>query len=167
MASKMKSVAIKLVQLKSDPEPAKLSSERKQVSGFDEYGFKAVIAALHEEIRELYLADDVPWILGYSGGKDSTATLQLVWSAILGIPEAARKKPIHVISTDTMVENPVVAAWVSNSLDVMGRAANEQSVPMYPKRLTPRTVDSFWVNLIGRGYPAPRNKFRWCTERLT
>jgi DNA sulfur modification protein DndC len=65
-----------------------------------------------------------------------------------------------------MVENPIVAAWVANSLVVMSKAANAQAIPIYPKRLTPRTVDSFWVNLIGRGYPAPRNKFRWCTERL-
>ncbi len=139
---------------------------RKRVSAFDELGFKATLAALHDEIRELYLADDVPWIVGYSGGKDSTATLQLLWSAIHSIPQSDRKKTVYVISTDTMVENPVVAAWVSNSLDVMRHAANEQRVPMVPKRLTPRTVDSFWVNLIGRGYPAPRNKFRWCTERL-
>lgn len=139
---------------------------RKRVSVFDELGFKATITALHNEIRELYLADDVPWIVGYSGGKDSTATLQLVWSAILSIPQSDRKKTVFVISTDTMVENPVVAAWVSNSLDVMRHAANEQYVPIVPKRLTPRTIDSFWVNLIGRGYPAPRNKFRWCTERL-
>lgn len=141
-------------------------ANRRRASAFDQLGFKATIAALHEEIRELYLADDVPWIIGYSGGKDSTATLQLVWSAILGIPEEDRKKKVHVISTDTMVENPVVAAWVANSLNVMRRAADDQCVPVVPKRLTPRIVDSFWVNLIGRGYPAPRNKFRWCTERL-
>ncbi|MEJ0106151.1 MAG: DNA phosphorothioation system sulfurtransferase DndC [Bacteroidota bacterium] len=26
--------------------------------------------------------------------------------------------------------------------------------------------NTFWVNLIGKGYPAPNNSFRWCTERL-
>ena len=139
---------------------------RKRASAFDETGFKATIESLQDEIRELYLADEIPWIIGYSGGKDSTATLQLVWKAILAIPEDKRKKLIHVISTDTMVENPIVAAWVANSLVVMSKAANAQAIPISPKRLTPRTVDSFWVNLIGRGYPAPRNKFRWCTERL-
>jgi len=35
-----------------------------------------------------------------------------------------------------------------------------------PHKLTPEIEDSFWVNLIGKGYPAPRLKFRWCTERL-
>jgi DNA sulfur modification protein DndC len=138
----------------------------RRASGFNELGFQATIAALHEEIRALYTADDVPWIIGYSGGKDSTAILQLIWSAISNLSPDKRHKAVHVISTDTMVENPVVAAWVSKSLDVMRRSANEQKIPITPHRLTPRTTDSFWVNLIGKGYPAPRHKFRWCTERL-
>jgi DNA sulfur modification protein DndC len=130
------------------------------------WGFQAVIAALHEEIRELYAADEAPWIIGYSGGKDSTAILQLVWSALAGLPPEQQRKPVYVISTDTLVENPIVAAWVANSLEVMKRAAAEQAMPIRPRRLTPKIANSFWVNLIGRGYPAPRHKFRWCTERL-
>jgi DNA sulfur modification protein DndC len=39
-------------------------------------------------------------------------------------------------------------------------------LPFTPHKLLPGPEDSFWVNLIGRGYPAPRQKFRWCTERL-
>ncbi len=144
--------------------PARTVSSR--VSAFDELGFQSTIDALHEEIRALYSADEIPWIIGYSGGKDSTATLQLVWGAIAGLPPEQRRKTVHVISTDTLVENPVVAAWVANSLDVMKRAAAEQVAPFRPHRLTPRILDSFWVNLIGKGYPAPRHKFRWCTERL-
>ncbi len=144
--------------------PARTVSPR--VSAFDELGFQSTIDALHEEIRALYSADEVPWIIGYSGGKDSTATLQLIWGAIAGFPPEQRRKTVHVISTDTLVENPVVAAWVANSLDVMKRAAAEQGAPFHPHRLTPRMLDSFWVNLIGKGYPAPRHKFRWCTERL-
>lgn len=163
MASKKASEATKASLSQTSPNGV---MARKRASAFDEIGFKATIASLQEEIREIYLADDLPWIIGYSGGKDSTATLQLVWSAILGVPESARRKIIHVISTDTMVENPVVAAWVSKSLEVMSQAATLMRVPIKPKRLTPRAVDSFWVNLIGRGYPAPRHKFRWCTERL-
>jgi DNA sulfur modification protein DndC len=135
-------------------------------SAFTELGLKATIATLCQEIRELYLADDVPWIIGYSGGKDSTATLQLVWMAIAGLEPALRKKTVYVISTDTMVENPVVAAWVANSLNVMKKAAKDQAVPIIPSLLRPNTSESFWVNLIGKGYPAPRPKFRWCTERL-
>ena len=116
--------------------------------------------------QDLYLSDSLPWVVGYSGGKDSTATLQLIWRAIAGLDVEQRKKPIHVISTDTLVENPVVAIWVTNSLDAMKKAANAQSMPIFPHRLTPKLEDRFWVNLVGRGYPAPRPLFRWCTSRL-
>ncbi|MFF9216132.1 DNA phosphorothioation system sulfurtransferase DndC [Streptomyces viridosporus] len=125
-----------------------------------------VVTELTEEIRELYTADQVPWVIGYSGGKDSTAVLQLVWMALADLPAEQRTKAVHVISTDTLVENPVVAAWVSASLGTMQDAAEAQSLPIEPHRLTPEIKDTFWVNLIGRGYPAPRPKFRWCTERL-
>ncbi|MEM6392799.1 MAG: DNA phosphorothioation system sulfurtransferase DndC [Planctomycetota bacterium] len=124
------------------------------------------LADLRAEVRELYLEDAVPWVIGYSGGKDSTAILQLVWRAVADLPADERTKPIHVISTDTLVENPVVAAWVNGSLKRIGEAAKDQGLPFKPHRLTPAVEDTFWVNLIGRGYPAPRNKFRWCTNRL-
>jgi DNA sulfur modification protein DndC len=116
--------------------------------------------------QDLYLSDTLPWVIGYSGGKDSTATLQLVWTAILQLPANKRTKPIHVISTDTLVENPVVAIWVTNSLESMRKAASEQEMPIVPHRLVPAVEDRFWVNLIGKGYPAPRPMFRWCTSRL-
>jgi DNA sulfur modification protein DndC len=150
------------------PPPTTATDAAKPVraSAFNELGFKDTIDQLCAEIRELYSADEVPWIIGYSGGKDSTATLQLVWTAIAGLPVEDRKKTIHVISTDTLVENPVVAAWVAKSMEVMTKAAAETEMPIRPQLLRPRIEESFWVNLIGRGYPAPRPKFRWCTERL-
>ena len=135
-------------------------------SAFLELGFKQTIAHLEEEIRTLYTMDEVPWIIGYSGGKDSTATLQLVWNAITGLPESSRKKTIHVISTDTLVENPVVAAWVHNSMRGIEEKARQERMPFIAKLLHPEVEETFWVALIGKGYPAPRPKFRWCTERL-
>lgn len=124
------------------------------------------VARLKAIITELYQSDSMPWIIGYSGGKDSTTCVQLVWMAISELPEEKRSKPVHVISTDTLVENPVVAAWVSKSLEKMEKTAIENKLPIFPHRLTPELKNRFWVNLIGRGYPAPRPKFRWCTERL-
>jgi len=135
-------------------------------SAFTEIGFSESILELMTEIRTLYLSDEVPWVIGYSGGKDSTAALQLIWIAIRELEPDQRQKPIHVISTDTLVENPIVAAWVNGSLTKMTEAAKEQGMPIQAHRLTPKITDTFWVNLIGRGYPAPRYKFRWCTERL-
>ena len=120
-----------------------------------------------DEIQALYLSDSLPWIVGYSGGKDSTASLQLIWLALATLPDDRRRfKPVHVISTDTLVENPIIAAWVELSLKKMQVSAYKQGLPIKSHRLTPALENRFWVNLIGRGYPAPRNKFRWCTDRL-
>jgi|ERR1700722_3504461 len=144
----------------------KSQSDARPSSAFSERGLKKTVDSLIEEIQQLYLSDTVPWVVGYSGGKDSTATLQLVWTAVSNLEPSMRNKPVHVISTDTLVENPVVAAWVTRSLEAMQEAAKEKELPFIPHRLTPALQDSFWVNLIGKGYPAPRPKFRWCTERL-
>ena len=141
-------------------------STKSSPSAFAEKGLKQTVSDLIEEIQLLYKSDNIPWIVGYSGGKDSTAVLSLVWRAVTSLPENERHKKVHVISTDTLVENPIVANWVSHSLKTMSKAATEQSIPLEPHRLTPDVKDTFWVNLIGRGYPAPRPKFRWCTERL-
>jgi DNA sulfur modification protein DndC len=135
-------------------------------SAFAERGFDRSLADAKELVKDLYLEDQIPWVVGYSGGKDSTAALQLVWLALREIPVQQRTKPVHVISTDTLVENPVVAAWVRRSLEVMAESAEAEGLPITPHRLTPQVQDSFWVSLIGKGYPAPRPKFRWCTERL-
>jgi DNA sulfur modification protein DndC len=135
-------------------------------SAFEDRGFKAAVVDVIAEAKALYLADDIPWVVGYSGGKDSTAVLQLVWTMLRELAPSERHKPVHVISTDTLVENPVVARWVTTSLETMERAATAQALPIEPHRLTPDVASTFWVNLIGRGYPAPRPKFRWCTERL-
>lgn len=127
---------------------------------------KELIAKMQETIQNLYLADEIPWVIGYSGGKDSTAALQLVWLSIKDLPEEQRHKTIHIINTDTMVESPVVAKWAQDSLKRMDQAAAEQRLPFVTHRLTPKTDNTFWVNLIGRGYPFPRKRFRWCTDRL-
>ena len=145
---------------------AKTGGKKKQVSAFAEEGFKTVVTKIKEEVVSLYEMDEIPWVIGYSGGKDSTAVLQLVWLALADLPPERRTKPVYVISTDTLVENPVVALWVSKSLERMDAQAKKQGLPITAHRLTPAPENTFWVNLIGRGYPAPRPKFRWCTERL-
>ncbi|UWU51494.1 DNA phosphorothioation system sulfurtransferase DndC [Limnospira platensis] len=128
--------------------------------------FVASIELLTQEIQELYCLDHIPWVIGYSGGKDSTATLQLIWNAIAQLPPEKRHKTIHVITTDTLVENPVVSAWVRNSLNQMNIAAKKQKMPISTHLLLPDIKNTYWVCLIGKGYPAPRIRFRWCTERL-
>ena len=62
---------------------------------------KENIDGLITTIQNLYLSDDIPWMIGYSGGKDSTATVQLVWMAIERLPAEMRKKPIHIMNIRT------------------------------------------------------------------
>lgn len=141
-------------------------TDSQRISAFSEDGIDKVINALIRRTQDLYLSDDIPWVVGYSGGKDSTATLQIVWTAIAGLPPEKRNKTVHVISTDTLVENPIVALWVERSMRAMDKAIVRQSLPFETHRLSPQVQDRFWVNIIGKGYPAPRAKFRWCTSRL-
>ena len=143
-----------------------MTKNNDYISAFEEHGIEGTIQNITSQIQKLYLSDNIPWVVGYSGGKDSTAVLQLVWNAIFALKKDQRHKNIYVISTDTLVENPVVSIWVENSLEKLGIAAKDQSLPILPNRLTPEVTDRYWVNLIGKGYPAPRDKFRWCTSRL-
>ena len=75
---------------------------------------KELVAKMQKTVQNLYLADEIPWVIGYSGGKDSTAALQLVWLSIKDLPEEQMHKTIHIINTDTMVESPVVAKWAQD-----------------------------------------------------
>ncbi|ABS54879.1 phosphoadenosine phosphosulfate reductase [Methanoregula boonei 6A8] len=131
-------------------------------SVFDKKGLQNI----YREIREVYLSDSRPWVIGYSGGKDSTTALQLVWYAIAELPEEKRTKPVFVISSDTLVETPVIVDYLTTTLERINKTAAEKKMPFKAFKLTPRIIDSFWVNLIGKGYPAPSTQFRWCTERL-
>ena len=119
-----------------------------------------------KEIQNLYSKDDKPWIIGYSGGKDSTCVLQLVYQSIKALPKDKRHKDIWVICGDTLVEIPTVVARIEDTLDNINAQAKIDELPMQALKVYPEVNKSFFVNLIGRGYPSPTRTFRWCTERL-
>jgi len=121
---------------------------------------------LYREVQETYRSNDLPWIIGYSGGKDSTATTQIVWYALAELTVEERTKPVYVISSDTLVETPVVVEQINNTLEKITTAAKKENLPFQAYKVIPKVGDTFWVNLIGKGYPAPTKRFRWCTERM-
>lgn len=131
-------------------------------SVFEERDLKDIL----DEIQSVYKEYTYPWVIGYSGGKDSTTALQLVWQAISQLPEEERERPVHVISTNTLVETPAIVNHVQTTLDRVAAQAEEENMPFETHLLEPQVDDTFWVNLIGRGYPAPNSIFRWCTDRL-
>ena len=123
------------------------------------------------EIREAYLENNAPWIICFSGGKDSTALLQLVFYSLSELPKYNLTKEIHVLSNDTLVENPSVSKHVDEQLEKIMIHGKEKLYKHNPDLFfvikgKPEINDRFWVNLIGKGYPSPNRWFRWCTERL-
>jgi len=107
-----------------------------------------------------------PWIVAYSGGKDSTLLLQLVWEAVAKVPARERHRAVHVIGNDTLVESPLVVRHLKNSLNRIDRAARRAALPFTTTITEPAVDQTFWVNVIGRGYIPPTRNFRWCTDRM-
>lgn len=116
-------------------------------------------------LETLYHADARPWIVAYSGGKDSTVILQLVFQLLIHLGDRANK-PIVVVSSDTQVEAPNVAAYVSDSLCKIEEAARKLRLPISTKLVRPIAAEGFWGKLIGKGYPPPSRWFRWCTSSM-
>jgi len=132
---------------------------------FDESG--AAIASIRTELEDEYLqSHDFPWIIGYSGGKDSTLVAHLVFEMLMALPPSRRKRRVHVVANDTLVESPLVVRHIVDSLREISDAASAFGLPLVTSITRPALDQSFWVNLIGRGYPSPNRSFRWCTDRM-
>lgn len=107
-----------------------------------------------------------PWVVAYSGGKDSTLLLQLVWEVIADLPPTKRSRPVIILSNDTLVESPLVIRHLRSSLRTIEVAAESYDLPIQTKVTKPAIDQTFWVNIIGRGYIPPTRNFRWCTDRM-
>lgn len=131
---------------------------------FDENTLEELI----EEIKYVYRFDDRPWVIGYSGGKDSTTVVELVYMMLLSLPDWQRIKNVYIVSSDTRIENPLIKLYLSRMNDLIGKAADKDKLPIITKMVKPLPQNSFWANVIGRGLPTPRvnGTFRWCTDRL-
>ena len=123
---------------------------------------------LIEEIKYVYKSDNRPWVIGYSGGKDSTTVVELVYKMLLTLPEDERNKNVYIVSSDTLIENPLIKIYLSKMNDMLGESAQRDGIPLKSVMVTPPANNSFWANVIGRGFPTPRmnGTFRWCTDRL-
>ncbi len=126
---------------------------------------------IKQNITEQYLEDSIPWVIGFSGGKDSTATLQLIFDALGELPREKLTKEVHVLSNDTLVENPKVVDFLDRQLAKIEEVGKKKLFAHRPDlfyviKTTPKLEDTFWLNLIGKGYPSPNRWFRWCTERM-
>lgn len=120
-----------------------------------------------EELRDEYLQPhQTPWILGFSGGKDSTLLAQLCFEMLMALPPRARRRQVHIVANDTLVESPIIARHLDAVLERIERSVAPLRLPVTVARTVPELDQTFWVNLIGRGYPSPSRMFRWCTDRM-
>ena len=111
---------------------------------------------LIEEIKYVYKSDERPWVIGYSGGKDSTAVVELVYKMLLSLPNDQRKKNVYIVSSDTLIENPLIKIYLNKMNKLLGEAAEKDELPIISTMVTPSANNSFWANVIGRGFPTPR-----------
>lgn len=92
--------------------------------------------------------------------------VQLVWHSLASLPHESLTKPVYVISSDTLVESPVIVEQIRTTLHRIKGVAAQKGLPFRTDIVKPDVRDTFWVNLIGKGYPAPYKRFRWCTDRM-
>ncbi len=91
-------------------------------------------------LRQLYTQDDRPWLVGFSGGKDSTMLASLVFDTVLSLSPDKRIKPISVLCTDTRVEIPAIVEMEvveERSLVSLMREVTKSPNYKLPKKLPP------------------------------
>jgi DNA sulfur modification protein DndC len=87
-------------------------------------------------LKNNFLADGRPWVVAYSGGKDSTLVLQLVYEMLLTL-QPSELKPVYIIASDTRVEVPTIEAYVAERLETLKRHAERSGLPVHPYLVTP------------------------------
>lgn len=102
--------------------------------------------------------------MAYSGGKDSSALLKLVFLALLRSEN--RSECVTVVYSNTGVEIPVIKWFALDTLRNVSAEAQKRGVPICTRIVAPRPSETFFARVIGRGYPPPTYRFRWCSDRL-
>lgn len=131
---------------------------------------KEKIKQSKEVIRKMYLDKEDPrdWVVAYSGGKDSTCVAGLVVSVIESLKEEEKIRFVHLIMSDTQMENPLVHQHMVTQCELINKYAKEKNLPISCKIVTRPIEESYMYLVLGKGYPLPYNngKGRWCTDRL-
>src|SRR5579884_3124320 len=115
--------------------------------------------ALTIESLQMYGSLYRHWAIAYSGGKDSTATVTLA-THLIETGQIPAPESLTVLYADTRMELPPLHATAMTILRELERKGVKAQIVL------PALDDRFFVYLFGRGVPAPKNRFRWCTPQL-
>lgn len=128
---------------------------------------KTKVDRILKEMKIVYKNDNRPWIIGYSGGKDSTVVVQLAFMMLQSLTPEEIHKDVYVVSSDTLIENPIILSYLKNTSALIAEGAAKLGLPLYTHMVHPDYNNTYWSNIIGKGLPTPTSiRFRWCTERL-
>ena len=111
-----------------------------------------------------YQNDDRPFAVAWSGGKDSTATLILVFEMLKMISNPSKK--VYIMFSDTMLEMDPVVFQIKNTIKAIKQYIIDNNLPVEFIQVEPELKHTFFSLLIGKGYTLPRRDYRWCTNRL-
>lgn len=111
------------------------------------------------DIRD-WLSNEIN-LVSFSGGKDSTTVLQLVLSALKNTDGK-----LYIVTADTLMEIPYFQAYVDAVRHRIAEYIERVGLNAEIVTVTPAIKDSFWVSVLGKGYPAAHMGFRWCTGVL-
>lgn len=127
-----------------------------------------IIETTRQNLFANYLADQRPWVIAYSGGKDSTLVLQLVYEMLLELKKKNNTflKPVYVIASDTGVEPPNIEEYLAENMQKIAEHAKMNDLSFHLNIVKPSIGNGFWDCLIGKGYPSPTRWFRWCTHKM-
>lgn len=107
-----------------------------------------------------WLSDEIN-LVSFSGGKDSTTVLQLVLHAV---NQSTGK--LYIVTADTLMEIPYFQEYVDAVRNRITEYIDRSGLNAEIVTVTPAITDSFWVSVLGKGYPAAHMGFRWCTGVL-
>ena len=76
-------------------------------------------------LQQLYLEDERPWLVGFSGGKDSTMLASLILDVVLSTPVDQPFRPVYRLLS-TVFPIPAIAEMIEGPLDCMGKFSQQR-----------------------------------------
>jgi DNA sulfur modification protein DndC len=104
------------------------------------------------------------WVITYSGGKDSTAVVCLAFELLKNRLVSPAK--VDIVYSDTGMEIPTLRHNALRFLHFIKKEAKRLNLPIRCHVRKPETRQGYWFLMLGKGYPPPHQRFRWCTRRL-